>query len=123
MPSVSSRYQVYPGYPPAMDPNVAKEHQGRDGGKARGGLPKHMQGQHGPSSKSDPKLPSPGPGEIYQISPVRLEKLDNPSGRDDTSSSNREKTQNKQRPVQDPDDGPFGKTSISADKFINALIK
>lgn len=119
MASGSSRYQGYPGYPPAMDSNVAKEPQGRDGGKARGGLPKHMQGQHGPSSKSDPKLPGPSPGEMYHISPVRLERPDNPPVRDD----NREKTQNKPRPVQDPDDVSFGKTTMSADKFINALIK
>ncbi|KAF3851026.1 hypothetical protein F7725_012798 [Dissostichus mawsoni] len=70
MSSGSARYQGYPGhlqrtgvppeaYQPAMDSGVAKE-QSRDGGKNRGGLPKHMQDQHGPSSKSDPKLSSPG---------------------------------------------------------------
>lgn len=119
------------GYPPAMDSNVAKDPQGRDGGKARGGLPKHMQGQHGSSSKSDPKLPSPSPGELYHTSyspaPGRSQhllppQLDNPSGRDESSTSGKEKTQIKQMSIQDPDDGSFGKTTLTAVKFINALI-
>lgn len=111
-----------------MDSNVAKEPQGRDGGKARGGLPKHMQGHHGSSSKSDPKLPSPSPGEIYHTSyspaPGRSQhllppQLDNPSGRDESSTSSKEKTQNKQMSMQDLDDGSFGKTTMTATKFIN----
>uniref|UniRef100_A0A8C5ELJ4 Nuclear receptor corepressor 2-like n=1 Tax=Gouania willdenowi TaxID=441366 RepID=A0A8C5ELJ4_GOUWI len=119
VPPGSSRYQGYPGqiqrtgvtseaYLPAMDSNVAKE-QSRDGGKNRGGLPKHGQDQHG-SSRSDPKLSSPSPGGLYpspyppsagrpqHLLPVQL---DNPSGRGESGTPSREKTQNKQMSIQE----------------------
>uniref|UniRef100_A0A3Q0SM03 Nuclear receptor corepressor 2 n=1 Tax=Amphilophus citrinellus TaxID=61819 RepID=A0A3Q0SM03_AMPCI len=120
MPSGSSHYQSYPGhlhrtgvlpeaYPPAMDSNVAKE-QSRDAGKNRGGLPKHVQDQHGPSSKSDPKLSSPSPGGMYSGSyssaSGRSQHLlplqsDNPPGRGESGTPSREKTQNKPMSIQE----------------------
>ncbi|MEQ2157939.1 hypothetical protein GOODEAATRI_006989 [Goodea atripinnis] len=122
MPSGSSRYQGFHGtfqktgvppdaYQSAMDSNVAKE-QNRDGGKSRGGLPKHLQDQHGTSSKSDPKLCSPSPGGIYPSSyPIALGRLqhllpsqsDNPSGREESGTPSREKNQNKPMSVQEQD--------------------
>ncbi|XP_063346347.1 nuclear receptor corepressor 2 isoform X1 [Pelmatolapia mariae] len=122
MPSGSSHYQGYPShlqrtgvlseaYPTAMDLNAPKE-QSRDAGKNRGGLPKHFQDQHGPSSKSDPKLSSPSPGGIYPGSytsasgrPQHLLPLqsDNPPGRGESGTPSREKTQNKPMSIQEQD--------------------
>uniref|UniRef100_A0A8C5G939 Nuclear receptor corepressor 2-like n=1 Tax=Gouania willdenowi TaxID=441366 RepID=A0A8C5G939_GOUWI len=140
VPPGSSRYQGYPGqiqrtgvtseaYLPAMDSNVAKE-QSRDGGKNRGGLPKHGQDQHG-SSRSDPKLSSPSPGGLYpspyppsagrpqHLLPVQL---DNPSGRGESGTPSREKTQNKQMSIQEQELRALGKTTMTAANFINAII-
>uniref|UniRef100_A0A669CAY2 Nuclear receptor corepressor 2 n=1 Tax=Oreochromis niloticus TaxID=8128 RepID=A0A669CAY2_ORENI len=120
MPSGSSHYQGYPShiqrtgvlseaYPTAMDLNAPKE-QSRDAGKNRGGLPKHFQDQHGPSSKSDPKLSSPSPGGIYPGSytsasgrPQHLlpPQSDNPPGRGESGTPSREKTQNKPMSIQE----------------------
>uniref|UniRef100_A0A3B3U7X8 Nuclear receptor corepressor 2 n=1 Tax=Poecilia latipinna TaxID=48699 RepID=A0A3B3U7X8_9TELE len=102
-------------YQSAMDSSVAKE-QNRDGGKSRGGLPKHLQEQHGASSKSDPKLCGPGPGGIYPGSyPPSAGRLlpsqsDNPSGREDSGTPSREKTQNKPMSVQEQDIRTLGKS-------------
>uniref|UniRef100_A0A665WKI8 Nuclear receptor corepressor 2 n=1 Tax=Echeneis naucrates TaxID=173247 RepID=A0A665WKI8_ECHNA len=119
LPSGSSRYQGYPGhlqrtgvppeaYPNVMDSSVAKE-QSRDGGKIRGGLPKHVPEQHGPSSKSDPKLSSPSPGIYpgsYPPASGRTQHLlppqsDNPPGRGESGTPSREKTQNKPMSIQE----------------------
>lgn len=98
-------------YQPAMESGVAKE-QSRDGGKNRGGLPKHVQDQHGPSSKSDPKLSSPSPGGMYPGSyasasgrPQHLlpPQSDIPPGRGEIGTPSREKTQNKPMSVQEHD--------------------
>ncbi|MEQ2217676.1 hypothetical protein XENOCAPTIV_018743 [Xenoophorus captivus] len=141
MPSGSSRYQGFHGtfqktgvppdvYQSAMDSNVAKE-QNRDGGKSRGGLPKHLQDQHGTSSKSDPKLCSPSPGGIYPSSyPIALGRLqhllpsqsDNPSGREESGTPSREKNQNKPMSVQEQDLRSLGKTTMTAADFINMII-
>lgn len=141
MPSGPARYQGYPGhlqrtgvppeaYPPAMDSSVAKE-QSRDGGKNRGGLPKHVQDQHGPSSKSDPKLSSPSPGGMYPGSypssssrPQHLlpQQSDNPPGRGESGTPSREKTQNKQMSIQEQELRALGKTTMTAANFINAII-
>lgn len=141
MPSGSSHYQGYPGhlhrtgvlseaYPPAMDSNIAKE-QSRDAGKSRGGLPKHVQDQHGPSSKSDPKLSSPSPGGIYtgpypsasgrsqHLLPLQS---DNPPGRGESGTPSREKTQNKPMSIQEQELRALGKTTMTAANFINAII-
>lgn len=137
----AGRYQGYPGhlqrtgvppeaYPPAMDSSVAKE-QSRDGGKNRGGLPKHVQDQHGPSSKSDPKLSSPSPGGMYPGSypsaSGRSQHLlplqsDNPPGRGESGTPSREKTQNKQMSIQEQELRALGKTTMTAANFINAII-
>lgn len=140
MPSAPARYQGYPGhrgmgvppeaYPPAMDAIVAKE-QSRDGGKNRGGLPKHVQDQHGPSSKPDPKLSSPSQGGIYPGSyasastrPQHLmpPQTDNPPGRGESGTPSREKTQNKQMSIQEQELRALGKTTMTAANFINAII-
>lgn len=141
MPSGPARYQGYPGhlqrtgmppeaYPPAMDSSAAKE-QSRDGGKNRGGLPKHVQDQHGPLSKSDPKLSSPSQGGIYAGSypsaSGRSQHLlppqsENPPGRGESSTPSREKTQNKQMSIQEQELRALGKTTMTAANFINAII-
>uniref|UniRef100_A0A4W6FJN4 Nuclear receptor corepressor 2 n=1 Tax=Lates calcarifer TaxID=8187 RepID=A0A4W6FJN4_LATCA len=141
MPSGPTRYQGYPGhlqrtgvppeaYPSVMDSSVAKE-QSRDGGKIRGGLPKHVQDQHGSSSKSDPKLSNPSPGGIYPGSyasassrPQHLLPLqsDNPPGRGESGTPSREKTQNKPMSIQEQELRALGKTTMTAANFINAII-
>uniref|UniRef100_A0A8D3CQY0 Nuclear receptor corepressor 2 n=1 Tax=Scophthalmus maximus TaxID=52904 RepID=A0A8D3CQY0_SCOMX len=141
MPSGPARYQSYPGhlqrtgvppesYPPVMDPSIAKE-QSRDGGKTRGGLPKHVQDQHGPSIKSDPKLSSPGPGGIYPGSYLSVSgrpqhllppQSDNPPGRGESGTPSREKTQNKPMSIQEQELRALGKTTMTAANFINAII-
>lgn len=138
LPSGSSRYQGYPGhlqrtgvlsdaYPSAMDSSIAKD-QSRDGGKNRGGLPKHMPDQHGPSSKSQS---SPSPGGIYPGSypaasgrPQHLlpPQSDNPPVRGESSTPSREKTQNKQMSIQEQELRALGKTTMTAANFINAII-
>uniref|UniRef100_A0A668AF65 Nuclear receptor corepressor 2 n=1 Tax=Myripristis murdjan TaxID=586833 RepID=A0A668AF65_9TELE len=118
------------GYPPGIDSSGAKE-LSRDGGKSRGGLPKHAQDQHGPSSKSDPKLSSPSPGGIYpgsySLAPGRPPHLlppqsDNPPGRGESGTPSREKTQNKPVSVQEQELRALGKTTMTAANFINAII-
>lgn len=138
MPSAPARYQGFPGhrgmgvppeaYPSSMDASVAKE-QSRDGGKNRGGLPKHVQDQHGPSSKSDPKLSSPSQGGLYPGSytstrPQHLlpPQTDNPPGRGESGTPSREKTQNKQTSFQEQELRALGKTTMTAANFINAII-
>uniref|UniRef100_A0A665WJZ1 Nuclear receptor corepressor 2 n=1 Tax=Echeneis naucrates TaxID=173247 RepID=A0A665WJZ1_ECHNA len=140
LPSGSSRYQGYPGhlqrtgvppeaYPNVMDSSVAKE-QSRDGGKIRGGLPKHVPEQHGPSSKSDPKLSSPSPGIYpgsYPPASGRTQHLlppqsDNPPGRGESGTPSREKTQNKPMSIQEQELRVLGKTTMTAANFINAVI-
>lgn len=144
MPS-ASRYQGFHGnfqktgmppeaYSSAMDLNVAKE-QNRDGGKSRGGLPKHLQDQHGSSTKSDPKLCSPGPGGMFAGSyppasgrPQHLppSQSDNPSGREESGTPGREKTQSKQMSVQEQDLRTLGKlqpTSYLLLVCFNCFVK
>lgn len=140
MPSGPGRYQGYPShlqrtgvppeaYPPVVDSSVAKE-QSRDGGKIRGGLPKHVQDQHGPSSKSDPKLSSPSPGIYpgsYTSASSRPQHLmppqsDNPPGRGECGTPSREKTQNKPMSIQEQELRALGKTTMTAANFINAII-
>lgn len=139
IPSGPARYQGYPGprtglppeaYPPVTDSSVAKD-QSRDGGKNRGGLPKHMQDQQGPPSKSDPKLSSPSPGGIYPGSypsasgrPPHLlpPQSDNPPGRGESGTPSREKTQNKAMSIQEQELRALGKTTMTAANFINAII-
>lgn len=113
-----------------MDASVAKE-QGRDCGKNRGGLPKHVQDQLGPSSKSDPKLSSPSPGALYpnpypssSTRPQHLLPLqsDNPPGRGESGTPSREKTQIKQMSIQEQELRALGKTTMTAANFINAII-
>lgn len=140
MPPGPSRYQGYPGhlqrtgvppeaYPSAMDSSIAKE-QSRDGGKNRGILPKHLQDQHGPSSKSDPKLSNPNQGGLYpgsypsasgrqHLLPLQS---DNPPGRGESGTPSREKTQNKPMSIQEQELRALGKTTMTAANFINAII-
>ncbi|XP_024131087.1 nuclear receptor corepressor 2 isoform X2 [Oryzias melastigma] len=119
VPSGSSRYQGYPAhlqrtgvppdsFPPALESSITKE-QNRDGGKSRG-LPKHMQEQHGASSKPEPKLSSPSPGLMYPGAyapasgrPQHLlpHQSENPSGRGESGTPGREKTQNKAMAIQE----------------------
>uniref|UniRef100_A0A674CR93 Nuclear receptor corepressor 2 n=1 Tax=Salmo trutta TaxID=8032 RepID=A0A674CR93_SALTR len=124
------------GYPPSMD---SKE-MGRDGGKSRGGLPKHTQDQHGPSissSKSDPKLASPNQGGYPVPYPqgsaashhsgrppphLLTPQLDNHVGRGESGTPSREKTQNKPMSVQEQELRSLGKTTMTAANFINAII-
>ncbi|XP_055367301.1 nuclear receptor corepressor 2 isoform X4 [Betta splendens] len=140
-PSGQTHYQGYSGhlqriavppeaYPPAMDPSVAKE-QGRDGGKSRGGLSKHVQEQLVPSGKSDSKLSSPSPGALYPgpypSSSSRPQHLlppqsDNPPARGESGTPSREKTQNKQMSIQEQELRVLGKTTMTAANFINAVI-
>uniref|UniRef100_A0A4W5PAU9 Nuclear receptor corepressor 2 n=1 Tax=Hucho hucho TaxID=62062 RepID=A0A4W5PAU9_9TELE len=124
------------GYPPSMDP----KEMGRDGGKSRGGLPKHTQDQHGPSissSKSDHKLASPNQGG-YPVHypqgsaashhsgrpPPHLlpPQSDNHVGRGESGTPSREKTQNKPMSVQEQELRSLGKTTMTAANFINAII-
>lgn len=141
MPSGPTRYQGYPGhlqrtgvppeaYAPVVDSSAAKE-QSRDVGKNRGGLPKHVQEQHGPSSKSDPKLSSPSPGGIYPSSypsaagrsqHLLPPQLENPPGRGESGTPSREKTQNKVMSIQEQELRALGKTTMTAANFINAII-
>ena len=121
------------GYPSGLDPSGAKD-LGRDGGKSRGGIPKHGQDPHGmSSSKSEPKLSSPGgmyPGP-YSQSPASSHlsgrpphllapQSDNPPGRGDSGTPSREKTQNKA--IQEQELRALGKTTMTAANFINAII-
>uniref|UniRef100_A0A3Q2Q4D6 Nuclear receptor corepressor 2 n=1 Tax=Fundulus heteroclitus TaxID=8078 RepID=A0A3Q2Q4D6_FUNHE len=133
MPPASSRYPGFHGsfqktgvppdaYPSAMDLNVAKE-QNRDGGKSRGGLPKHLQDQHGTPSKSDPKLCSPSPGGLYPGSyppasgrpqqHLLPSQSENQSGREESGPPSREKTQNKAMSIQEQDIRSLGKTAAT----------
>uniref|UniRef100_A0A8C7C9W5 Nuclear receptor corepressor 2 n=1 Tax=Oncorhynchus kisutch TaxID=8019 RepID=A0A8C7C9W5_ONCKI len=124
------------GYPPSMDP----KEMGRDGGKSRGGLPKHTQDQHGPSissSKSDPKQASPNQGG-YPVPypqgsaasyhsgrpPPHLlpPQSDSHVGRGESGTPSREKTQNKPMSVQEQELRSLGKTTMTAANFINAII-
>lgn len=138
MPSGLARYQGYTGhiprtgvppeaYTPPMDSNAAKE-QSRDGGKNRGGLPKHVQDHH--SSKSDPKLSSPTPGGMYHGSyhpvsgrsqPVLPPQLENPPGRGESGTSSREKTQNKLLSIQEQELRVLGKTFLKEDPRFEIL--
>lgn len=124
------------GYPPSMDP----KEMGRDGGKSRGGLPKHTQDQHGPSissSKSDPKLASPNQGGYPSPYPqgssashhsgrppphLLPPQSDNAAGRGESGTPSREKTQNKPMSVQEQELRSLGKTTMTAANFINAII-
>uniref|UniRef100_A0A8C8A3W6 Nuclear receptor corepressor 2 n=1 Tax=Oryzias sinensis TaxID=183150 RepID=A0A8C8A3W6_9TELE len=139
-PPGSSRYQGYPAhlqrtsvppdsFPPALDSSITKE-QNRDGGKSRG-LPKHMQEQHGPSSKSEPKLSSPSPGLIYPGSyapasgrPQHLlsHQSENPSGRGESGTPGRDKTQNKAIAIQEQELRSLGKTLEPAEKTREARL-
>lgn len=141
MSSGPAHYQRYPGhlqrtgvppetYPTAMDSNVGKE-QGREGGKNRGGPPKHAQDQHGPSGKSESRLSCPSPGGMYPGSypsaPGRPQLLlppqsDNPPGRGESGTPSREKTQNKAMSSQEQELRALGKTTMTAANFINAII-
>lgn len=136
IPSGASRYQGYhshlqrTGLPPeayasVLDSSIGKE-QSRDG-KNRG-LPKQVQDQHGPASKSDPKLSNPSQGGLYPgpyslISgrPPHLQ-LDNPPGRGESGTPSREKTQNKPMSIQEQELRALGKTTMTAANFINAII-
>ncbi|XP_057688811.1 nuclear receptor corepressor 2 isoform X2 [Corythoichthys intestinalis] len=129
IPSGQSRYQGYHGhlqrtglpsdaYAPSLDSNIAKE-LSRDGGKNRG-LPKQIQDQHGPSSKSDPKLSSPSQGGIYpgpysSISgrPPHMQ-LDNPPGRGESGTPSREKTQNKVMSIQEQELRAFAQQKMES---------
>uniref|UniRef100_A0A3B3CAN1 Nuclear receptor corepressor 2 n=1 Tax=Oryzias melastigma TaxID=30732 RepID=A0A3B3CAN1_ORYME len=134
VPSGSSRYQGYPAhlqrtgvppdsFPPALESSITKE-QNRDGGKSRG-LPKHMQEQHGASSKPEPKLSSPSPGLMYPGAyapasgrPQHLlpHQSENPSGRGESGTPGREKTQNKAMAIQEQELRSLGKRS----KFMSS---
>lgn len=126
MPSGPARYQSYPShlqrtsvppeaYTPSMDSNAAKE-QSREGGKNRGGLPKHMQEQH--MSKSESKLSSPVPGGLYpgtypppssrsqHLLPPQSE---TPPSRGESGTPSREKTQNKPMTIQEHELRVLGK--------------
>lgn len=132
----SGHYHNYPGHMrtgmpleafPGMDSGGAKE-QSRDGGKNRG-VPKHVRDQHGPSSKSEPKLSSPSTGGMYPVSyslasgrPPMPPQSDNPSGRGESGTPSREKTQNKQMSIQEQELRVLGKTTMTAANFISAVI-
>lgn len=136
MPSGSTRYQAYSGHlqrtgvPPEGYQTGMDKDLGRDGGKNRG-VPKHVQDQHGLSSKSDPKLSCPSPGGMYPGSypsasgrPPHLlpPQLDNPPGRGESGTPSREKTQNKPMSIQEQELRALGKTTMTAANFINAII-
>lgn len=110
-------------FPPALESSITKE-QNRDGGKSRG-LPKHMQEQHGASSKPEPKLSSPSPGLMYPGAyapasgrPQHLlpHQSENPSGRGESGTPGREKTQNKAMAIQEQELRSLGKRS----KFMSS---
>uniref|UniRef100_A0A8C7MKM3 Nuclear receptor corepressor 2 n=1 Tax=Oncorhynchus kisutch TaxID=8019 RepID=A0A8C7MKM3_ONCKI len=127
----------YPGY--AYQQSMDSKEMGRDGGKSRGGLPKHTQDQHGPSissSKSDPQLASPNQGGYpspypqgssashHSGRPPHLlpPQSDNAAGRGESGTPSREKTQNKPMSVQEQELRSLGKTTMTAANFINAII-
>uniref|UniRef100_A0A9J8ADF4 Nuclear receptor corepressor 2 n=1 Tax=Cyprinus carpio carpio TaxID=630221 RepID=A0A9J8ADF4_CYPCA len=153
-PPGSARYQGFSGhlrsglandgYPSGTDSNAKDSN--RDGGKShgRGGLPKHQ--DLSSSSKSDPKLASPGAGGSYP-SPYSqapgahlglptsrghpLLASENNSGSSSipsrggdgiSSASSREKTQNKVMSIQEHELRALGKTTMTAANFINAII-
>ena len=140
MPSGSSRYPGYPshlqrtGQPPEAYPSGGDptKELGRDGCKSRGGLPKHMQEQMGPSGKADPKLSGSSPGVVYPGSyppgsgrpPQHLipPQSDPPGARGESGTSSREKTQNKAVSIQEQELRALGKTTMTAANFINAII-
>lgn len=106
-------------YTPAVDSTAAKE-QSREGGKARGGLPKHMQEQH--MSKSEPKLSSPVPGGLYpgsypppssrsqHLLPAQSE---TPPARGDSGTPGRDKSQSKAMALQEQELRALGKTAVT----------
>lgn len=103
-------------YAPAVDSGAAKE-QNREGGKARPGLPKHMQEQH--MGKSEPKLSSPIPGGLYPGSypppPSRSQHLlpaqpETPPARGESATPGREKSQSKAMSMQEQELRALGKT-------------
>ncbi|XP_064882678.1 nuclear receptor corepressor 2 isoform X5 [Oncorhynchus nerka] len=127
----------YPGY--AYQQSMDSKEMSRDGGKSRGGLPKHTQDQHGPSissSKSDPKLASPNQGGYpspypqgssashHSGRPPHLlpPQSDSAAGRGESGTPSREKTQNKPMSVQEQELRALGKTTMTAANFINAII-
>lgn len=78
-----------------------------------------MQEQHGPSSKSEPKMSSTSPGLIYPGSynpasgrPQHLlsHQSENPSGRGESGTPGRDKTQNKAIAIQEQELRSLGKT-------------
>uniref|UniRef100_A0A673A1N6 Nuclear receptor corepressor 2 n=1 Tax=Sphaeramia orbicularis TaxID=375764 RepID=A0A673A1N6_9TELE len=118
-------------YPGHLRTGIIAKEQSRDGSKNRGGLPKHVQDQHGPSSKSDPKLSNLSPGGLYPGSypsgssrPQHLlpPQSDNPPGRGESGTPSREKTQNKPMSIQEQELRALGKTTMTAANFINAII-
>lgn len=139
MPSGPARYQSYPGhlqrtsvppeaYAPAVDSSAAKE-QSREGGKARGGLPKHMQEQH--MSKCEPKLSSPIPGGLYpgsypppssrsqHLLPAQAE---TPPARGESATPSREKSQSKAMAIQEQELRALGESSVTALSSISTVI-
>ncbi|RXN14706.1 nuclear receptor corepressor 2-like protein [Labeo rohita] len=151
-PPGSARYQGFSGhlrsglanegYPSGTDSN-AKD-LNRDGGKShgRGGLPKHQ--DLSSSSKSDPKLASPGgsyPSPYSQAPGAHLglptsrghpllasesnsgsSSIPSRGGDGISSASSREKTQNKVMSIQEHELRALGKTTMTAANFINAII-
>lgn len=145
-PPGSARYQSFgllqrpgDGYPSSSDPS-AKDSRDRGKSHGRGGLPKHQ--DISSSSKSDPKLASPGAGGAYS-SPYsqapgahhgmplsRHPLLENSAGSSIpsrggdgvSSASSREKTQNKVMSIQEHELRALGKTTMTAANFINAII-
>lgn len=115
-------------YPAAIDSSVAKE-PSRDVGKNRGGLPKHVQEQHGSLGKSDSKLSGSSPGGIYPVSypsaSGRSQHLlppqsENAPGRGESGTPSREKTQIKPMSIQEQELRALGKTTVTAANFTNA---
>lgn len=149
-PPGSARYQGFSGhlrsglanegYPSGTDSN--SKDSNRDGGKShgRGGLPKH---QDLSSSKSDPKLASPGAGGSYPspysqapgahlglptsrghplLASESNSSIPSRGGDGISSASSREKTQNKVMSIQEHELRALGKTTMTAANFINAII-
>lgn len=132
------------GYPSGTDSNAKDSN--RDGGKShgRGGLPKHQ--DLSSSSKSDPKLASPGAGGSYpspysQAPGAHLglptsrghpllasesnsgsSSIPSRGGDGISSASSREKSQNKVMSIQEHELRALGKTTMTAANFINAII-